>query len=537
MAKVYGGRWQLVDSPELGHGGQGTVFRVKDLSGEHRGEFALKRVPDSNRRVRFRREIEAIKRLTDPQTHQAHPNIISLLDHSALDDTPDPAKQYLVMPIATGGDLSVPGRLGLYKDSIDSVLQVAKQVAGALSAAHAAGIIHRDVKPENILFTGMGHELWLSDFGICLIREAPRVTELPEVVGPWAFMAPELEQGGQLDVTPSADIYSLGKVIFYMLSGGVILPRERIHEEQFRNVFAKGERYGLMELLLRQMICPQDQRIQNADEVIKQLEKIEAWEKNARLPISDAARAGIEQIQRRSLETSRIAAENQQARNQEGYSLGTVQKSLTAWLTAKLIEFSPLISSNTIKCDVRDAGMPNGRPLRVRMGRTSMYQALNGVELTFEDVNDPSNRHHALQFFLCKHKKVVGTVTFVHRDSLLDVEPAGLKAEPARDFELAVLPFYWQTLRHTNNPSAMGYFSRKNKVGSMRGHLQMPQMGGRNPWPQVDYQRVELISRSFENDVTLHEAFWASEWPGNEEQLRELLKEAIESFIAQINSG
>ena len=424
------------------------------------------------------------------------------------------------MPIANGGDLSDPGRLSLYKDSIDGTLQVAKQVAGALRAAHAAKIIHRDVKPENILFTGMGRELWLSDFGICLIREAPRVTELPEVVGPWAFMAPELEQGGQLEVTPSADIYSLGKVIFYMLSGGVTLPRERVHEEQFRKVFTKGERHGLMEILLSRMICLRDQRIQSADEVIKQLEKIEAWEKNARqLPISDATLAGIEQAQRRSLETGRIAVENQQAHNQEARALGAMQESLTCWLIAELKKIASLISSDSIKCDVRDAGMPNGQQLRVQTGDTSMYRALNGVELTFEDVNDPPNRNRALQFFLCKHEKFVVTVTIGDRAPLP-------KAELARDFELALLPFYSRIF--PNIPSATYYISRKSEVGTVRGHLEMPRRGGRNPWPQVHRQRVELISPSFENEVTLHAAFRASEWPGNEEQLRELLKEAIE---------
>ena len=86
------------------------------------------------------------------------------------------------MPIARGGDLSAPGRLALYKGSVDAVLQVAAQIASALRVAHKAEIIHRDVKPGNILFTGNGHKSWLSDFGICLIREAPRVTDTPEIV-------------------------------------------------------------------------------------------------------------------------------------------------------------------------------------------------------------------------------------------------------------------------------------------------------------------------------------------------------------------
>jgi hypothetical protein len=354
-------------------------------------------------------------------------------------------------------------------------------------------------------------------------------TNPPEVMGPWAFMAPELEQGGQLDVTPSADIYSLGKVNFYMVSGGVILPRERIHEEQFRKVFAKGERYGLMEFLLRRMICLQDQRIQSADEVIKQLEKIESWEKNARLlPIGDAALAGIEQIQRRSLEAACVAAENQQARNQETQALGAVQESLTRWLTAELKKVATLISSDNIKCDVRDAGMPNGQQQRVKTGHTSMYHLLNGVELTFEDMTDLSNRHHALQFFLCKHERFLVTMTVGKRAPLP-------KAEPARDLELAVLPFYRRTFRHRhpNIPSATCYIRRKSEIGTVRGR----RSGGRNTRPQVFQQRVELISASFNNDVTLHAAFRASEWPGNEEQLRGLLKEAIDSFVTQINSG
>jgi serine/threonine protein kinase len=268
MSKVYGGRWKIVDGNRLGDGGQSEVFRVVDTRAEHHGQFALKRVRNSTRHARFRHEIEAIKRL-------AHPNIIKLIDHSVLDDTDDcPEEQFLVMPIAEGGDLSAPGRRILYKDTIDGALQVAKQVATALGVAHATGVIHRDVKPQNILFTGVGHEIWLTDFGICLLPEQLRVTEAQEAVGPRAFMAPELEDGGRLEVTPAVDIYSLGKVIYYMVTGGTVLPRERMHEESFRKVFLKGEQYGLLELLLAKMICQVTSRMQDMKDVIRELDKI-----------------------------------------------------------------------------------------------------------------------------------------------------------------------------------------------------------------------------------------------------------------------
>ena len=146
-------------------------------------------------------------------------------------ETGDPS--YLVMPIASGGSLADAGRVALYKDNIEGALQVALQLASALDAAHAAGIIHRDVKPANVLFTGNGHDIWLTDFGICLIREAERNTEPHEVVGPRSFMAPELEAGGRLEVTPSADIYSLGKLTSFIISGGTILPREELADQRF----------------------------------------------------------------------------------------------------------------------------------------------------------------------------------------------------------------------------------------------------------------------------------------------------------------
>ncbi len=199
MAKLYG---SLADrrSPPLGAGWTGRSVPCHKTRGEHSGQYALKRVRNPRRRTRFESEIAAITRLS-------HPNFVRLIDYSALAETDEiDEKQYLVMPIAEGGDLSAPDRLSLYKDDIDAVLKVAFQIVSALQAAHAVNIIHRDVKPQNILFKGFGHDAWLTDFGICLLRDLPRFTDDTEVLGPRAFIAPELEEGGKLDVTPAADI-------------------------------------------------------------------------------------------------------------------------------------------------------------------------------------------------------------------------------------------------------------------------------------------------------------------------------------------
>ncbi len=111
MANLYGGRWRTTGS-RLGQGGQSEVFRVVDESEQLEGEYALKRVLNRKRHERFRTEIDAIRRLK-------HPNIVTLIDHSALDVSDgEVEQQYLVMPVASGGSLADQGRVSLYKDNI-----------------------------------------------------------------------------------------------------------------------------------------------------------------------------------------------------------------------------------------------------------------------------------------------------------------------------------------------------------------------------------------------------------------------------------
>lgn len=267
MAKDEYGKWEIVD--DISEGGQAHVYRVKDRTGVEQGIFALKRLKNGDRIDRFRNEVEAVAALM-------HPNVVPLIDKSALHDPiAKKDRRYLVMPLAEGGSLDDAAR---FKGDVRRTLGVARQIAAGLAAAHThtPRIIHRDVKPGNVLFPKKDtDDVWVSDFGICLIDDdRPRQTEDGERAGPAMFMAPELEGGGQLDVGPEADVYSLGKVIFYMLSGGTILPRERLNESPYREVLER-DGLGRLNSLLSGMIRRDPKtRIQTMAEVIEHLVSI-----------------------------------------------------------------------------------------------------------------------------------------------------------------------------------------------------------------------------------------------------------------------
>jgi serine/threonine protein kinase len=152
MAKIYGGRWRFLRS--LGEGGQSWVYIVEDTTGEFEGVFALKRLKRQDRVARFRNEVEILRRLNDD-------HIIKLVDAQDREDGSDDTN-YLVMPVAAHGDLNA--RLSLYKDQLESVVQVVLQIAHALKRAHDARVVHRDIKPGNILFPDVGRDVWVSDF-------------------------------------------------------------------------------------------------------------------------------------------------------------------------------------------------------------------------------------------------------------------------------------------------------------------------------------------------------------------------------------
>jgi serine/threonine protein kinase len=272
MGKLYGERWQVSADRPLATNSHSEILRVIDARGEFEGEYALKRILRPQWRDRFGKEIEAVATLR-------HPNVIALVEGLAFGRKNGIAQEpYLVMPIAGGGDLGDRRRAEAYRHSIDWVLQVAKQMTSALIAANAAGIIHRDVKPTNVLFTGQGQEIWLADFAILLVREAARCEDGDPWVEQQAFIAPELEHGSQLDVTPAADVYSLGKVLYFLYSGGLDAPHHLTGSTDLNAIFQKGKRCKLLGGLLREMICPLQGRLKSMPEVKRRLESIERCE-------------------------------------------------------------------------------------------------------------------------------------------------------------------------------------------------------------------------------------------------------------------
>ncbi|UCG85106.1 MAG: protein kinase [Gemmatimonadota bacterium] len=200
------GRYKI--EREIGSGGMAIVYLAEDV--KHHRKVAVKVLrPDLAAALgpeRFLREIEVAANLH-------HPHILPLYDSGEADGF-----LYYVMPYAEGESLR--DRLDREKQlAIDDALQVAREVADALSYAHSHGVIHRDIKPENILLES-GHAV-VADFGIARaidVAGGARLTETGIATGTPTYMSPE-QAGGEKDLDGRSDLYSLGCVLYEMLAG------------------------------------------------------------------------------------------------------------------------------------------------------------------------------------------------------------------------------------------------------------------------------------------------------------------------------
>jgi serine/threonine protein kinase len=197
-------RYELLE--EIGRGGMGVVYRAFDR--ERGGEVAIKRMlperlGDEAAHTRFRREAEAVAALH-------HPNIVRVLEVGE-----DARGLYVVMALhgeSLADRIRVTGRLGLTR-----TLTIARQVGDALATAHGRGIVHRDVKPSNILLAP-GDVPKLCDFGLARIAGASELTVAGAVLGsPW-YMAPE-QRRDPSGVDARADVFALAATIYACLTG------------------------------------------------------------------------------------------------------------------------------------------------------------------------------------------------------------------------------------------------------------------------------------------------------------------------------
>ena len=202
------GRYELVRP--LGHGAMATVDLAQD--GELDRPVALKRLAenlarDEDLRRRFVREARLAARL-------AHPNVLRVFDVGE-----DEGRPFIAMEYVEGETLAeLVARHGPLPAAEVATLGV--QMCAALAAAHAAGLVHRDVKPQNLLL-GSDGVLKLGDFGIAVGHEGTRLTVEGTVLGTVGYLAPEQARGEQ--VTAAADIYAVGAVLYELLTGE--LPR------------------------------------------------------------------------------------------------------------------------------------------------------------------------------------------------------------------------------------------------------------------------------------------------------------------------
>ncbi len=206
LGRLLGNRYEILE--QLGGGGMAVVYKGRDIILSRLVTIKLMRsefTSDEDFVRRFRREAQAVASLS-------HPNIVSIYDVGREGEM-----HYLVMEYVDGEDLrSIIKRQG-YLDPVKAV-RIARQVCDALDHAHENNIVHRDVKPHNILITRAGRAK-LTDFGIAREATAATVTTTDTIIGSVHYLSPEQARGELAG--PKSDIYSLGAVLYEMLTGTV----------------------------------------------------------------------------------------------------------------------------------------------------------------------------------------------------------------------------------------------------------------------------------------------------------------------------
>jgi serine/threonine-protein kinase len=260
------GRYEILNL--LVEGGMGSVYRARDRVLDEIVAFkVLRRELGAQPELieRFKREVKLARRVT-------HPNVARMFDIGEHEGT-----TFLTMEFIDGESLThLLERTGPLP--VETVSSIANEVCAGLSAAHRAGVVHRDLKPDNVM-VGRDRRVMIMDFGIARDPVSSAGTVAGLVVGTPAYMAPEqVEAKGDID--PRADIYSLGVMLFELLTGELpfsgnsafALAAARLHQppREVRH-FRPGLPVAIEKAVMKCMARDRDQRYANANEVAEAL--------------------------------------------------------------------------------------------------------------------------------------------------------------------------------------------------------------------------------------------------------------------------
>jgi eukaryotic-like serine/threonine-protein kinase len=276
-----GGRYQV--KKFLGEGGKKKVYLAHDTVLDRDVAFALIKTEklDEAGRTRVIREARAMARLD-------HPNIVSVLDFGDHQGQP-----FMVLPLLSGGDVE-----GLIKKAtdhklpLDQAIEIAKAVCRGLVFAHAKGIIHRDIKPGNVWLSSEGIAK-IGDFGLAVALDLSRLTQHGMMVGTVSYMPPEQAMGGE--VTSKADLYSLGAMLYEMVTGrppfigddSIAIIGQHINTQPVSPAWHRADLPPALEALIMQLLEKDPQkRPDSAASVLKVLEGIKAGK-----PVAETAKA------------------------------------------------------------------------------------------------------------------------------------------------------------------------------------------------------------------------------------------------------